>query len=187
MPLTTRRPIHSRHADAASAAVPACARLLPTRIVNGQHRPSRPCALAPNDKQRQTRRVGEDLLRHHGKRNFYSVQQVHTANQRNRIDLDVACWSHALFNTHEDFDQLHAAAGEACDYLAMKAEMLRSLTRGGASSWFDFDLSWLEFPDLDVSLFDFSTDADTPVRYCRRPGPRLRRWRARSHSPSPRS
>jgi len=114
-----------------------------------------PCAMAPQDKRRQAQRVGEYLIRHHGKRNFYSVQQVRDANQRNRIDIDVACWSHALFNTHADFDKLHAATGEACDYVAMKAEMLQSVATGDASDWFDFDLSWLQFPDLDISLFDF--------------------------------
>ncbi|WP_303746812.1 DUF6559 family protein [Stenotrophomonas pigmentata] len=114
-----------------------------------------PCAIAPEDKRRQAQLVGDDLLRHYGKRNFYSVQQVRDANRRNKIDLDLACWSHALFNTHSDFDQLHAASGEACDYAAMKAEMLRSMATDSSASWFDFDLSWLEFPDLDISLFDF--------------------------------
>lgn len=114
-----------------------------------------PCAIAPEDKRRQAQLVGDDLLRHYGKRNFYSVQQVRDANRRNKIDLDLACWSHALFNTHSDFDQLHAASGEACDYAAMKAEMLHSMATDSSASWFDFDLSWLEFPDLDISLFDF--------------------------------
>jgi hypothetical protein len=114
-----------------------------------------PCAIAPEDKRRQAQLVGDDLLRHYGKRHFYSVQQVRDAKRRNKIDLDLACWSHALFNTHSDFDQLHAASGEACDYAAMKAEMLRSMATDNNASWFDFDLSWLEFPDLDISLFDF--------------------------------
>jgi len=114
-----------------------------------------PCAIAPEDKRRQAQLVGDDLLRHYGKRNFYSVQQVRDANRRSKIKIDLECWSHALFNTHSDFDQLHAASGEACDYAAMKAEMLRSMATDSSSSWFDFDLSWLDFPDLDISLFDF--------------------------------
>jgi hypothetical protein len=114
-----------------------------------------PCTLAPQDKQRQAKLVGDDLLRHYGKRNFYSVQQVRDANQRNKIDIDVMCWSHALFNSHADFDRLHAATGEACDYVAMKAEMLHSVATVHSADWFDFDLSWLEFPDLDISIFDF--------------------------------
>lgn len=115
-----------------------------------------PCALAPRDKRDQAKRVGDDLVRHHGKRPFYTVEQVRAANRRNGVGLDVACWSHALFNTHEDFDRLHQAAGEACDYLAMKQEMLVSLSSGEPADWFnfDFDLSWIEFPDLDWSIFD---------------------------------
>ena len=114
-----------------------------------------PCAMSPRDKKAQAKRVGDDLVQHHGKRKFYSVEQVRAANQRCGIPLDVACWSHAMFNTHHDFDRMHSAAGEACDYLAMKREMLESLSIGTPSSWFDFDLSWLEFPDIDWSSFDF--------------------------------
>lgn len=117
-----------------------------------------PCALPPGDKRAQARRVGGDLVRHHGKREFYTIEQVRAANRRSGVGLDVACWSHALFNTHGDFDALHRAAGEACDYVAMKRPMLASVSSGdGAYSWldFDFDLSWLEFPDIDWSIFDF--------------------------------
>ncbi|HEX2083434.1 MAG TPA: DUF6559 family protein [Xanthomonadaceae bacterium] len=116
-----------------------------------------PCALSPRDKRDQARRVGEDLVRHYGKRKFYTVEQVRASNRRRGIGLDVACWSHALFNTHEDFDRLHQAGGEACDYNAMKKEMLESVSGDESSGWldFDFDLSWLEFPDIDWSIFDF--------------------------------
>jgi len=114
-----------------------------------------PCAISPRDKKDQAKRVGDDLVQRHGKRKFYSVEQVRAANQRCSIPFDVACWSHAMFNTHYDFDRIHSAAGEACDYLAMKKEMLESLSVGTPSSWFDFDLSWLEFPDIDWSSFDF--------------------------------
>lgn len=114
-----------------------------------------PCAISPRNKQAQAKRVGDDLLQHHGKRKFYSIDQVREANRRCQISIDVACWSHALFNSHEDFDRIHAIAGDACDYLAMKREMLESLSVGSPSTWFDFDLSWLEFPDLDWSIFDF--------------------------------
>jgi len=39
----------------------------------------------------------------------------------------------------------------------MKSEMAAAITDGASSSWFDFDfdLSWLEWPDFDVpSIFD---------------------------------
>lgn len=114
-----------------------------------------PCAISPADKRKQAKLIGDDLVRHHSKRKFYSVSEVRAANQRCNISVDVVCWSHALFNTHHDFDRLHVAAGEACDYLGMKKAMLESVSSSGSSGWFDFDLSWLEFPDIDLSIFDF--------------------------------
>lgn len=117
--------------------------------------PVQPCAISPRDKREQGRRVGDDLVRHHGKRPFYSIEQVRAANRRCNVNVDVVCWSHALFNTHADFDHMHSALGEACDYVGMKRAMLESLADGSSSGWFDFDLSWLEFPDIDFSIFDF--------------------------------
>ena len=113
------------------------------------------CALSPSDKRTQARKVGNDLVRHYGKQRYYTVQQVQAANKREGIDIDLLCWSHAMFNTHEAFDKFHESLGEQCDYSSMKCQMLEAVSEGGSSSWFDFDLSWLEFPDLDGSLFDF--------------------------------
>jgi hypothetical protein len=114
-----------------------------------------PCAMSPRDKKAQAKAVGEDLVRHYGKQKFYTVQQVRESNRRKNIDIDVACWSHAMFNSHSDFDRLHAASGESCDYAEMKSQMLHAVATEDSGSWFDWDLSWLEFPDLDLSIFDF--------------------------------
>ncbi len=119
-----------------------------------------PCAIRPLQARRQIQAVGDDLVRHHGKRRFYTVEQVRAANRRQGIGLDVGCWSHAFFNSHADFDRLHAGQGAACDYAGMKSELAEALTSADASppsSWldFDWDLSWLELPDLDWSIFDF--------------------------------
>ena len=51
--------------------------------------------------------MGNDLVRHYGKRKYYSVHEVREANRRQKIDFDLACWSHAFFNTHADFDRDH--------------------------------------------------------------------------------
>lgn len=56
------------------------------------------CHMAPSDRRRQVRLVGSDLVKHHGRRPFYTVQQVKDANRRQGIDIDVACWSHAAFH-----------------------------------------------------------------------------------------
>lgn len=115
----------------------------------------RACAISPVDRRRQVQLVGNDLVKHHGKRPYYTVQQVKDANRRQHIGFDVGCWSHATFNSHADFDAYHQSIGESCDYMAMKAEMLSSVSHAGDTARFDLDLSWLEFPDIDWSIFDF--------------------------------
>jgi len=113
------------------------------------------CAIAPADRRKQVQLVGNDLLKNYGRKKYYTVQEVKDANRRQGIGLDFACWSHATFNSHRDFDEYHRSIGESCDYAAMKSDMLSSVGSSADTSWFDFDLSWLEFPDIDLSLFDF--------------------------------
>ena len=113
------------------------------------------CSISPTDRRMQTRAVGSDLVRNYGRKNYYSVEEVKSANTRQNIGADFGCWSHATFNSHKDFDEYHQSIGESCDFLAMKGEMLSSVSINTDSSWFDHDFSWLEFPDIDLSLFDF--------------------------------
>lgn len=115
----------------------------------------RACAIAPKDRKDQVKRVGEDLVRHYGKKPYYTVQEVKEANRRCNISLDFGCWSHATFNSHADFDAFHREIGEQCDYEAMKSEMLSSISNASDTALFDIDLSWLEFPEIDWSIFDF--------------------------------
>ena len=113
------------------------------------------CEMKPQDRRRQVKVVGDDLLKNYGRKPFYSVEEVKAANRRQQVTPDFGCWSHATFNSHSDFDAYHRSIGESCDYVGMKAEMLSSVSNATDTSWFDFDLSWLEFPDIDFSLFDF--------------------------------
>jgi hypothetical protein len=115
----------------------------------------RACAMSPLDRRKKIQLVGNDLLKNYGKKRYYTIQEVKDANRRQKIDLDIACWLHAVFNTHSDFDSYHESIGESCDYVAMKSEMLSSVSSATDTSWFDFDLSWLDFPDIDFSIFDF--------------------------------
>ena len=115
------------------------------------------CTLSPVNRKHQITVVGNDLVKNYGKKRFYSVAEVKHANDRQRINIDYVCWSHAFFNSHTDFDALHSTQGESCDYIAMKREMAESVSNSSSSTWFDFDfdLSWLELPDIDFSIFDF--------------------------------
>jgi hypothetical protein len=116
----------------------------------------RPCHVSPSDKKALIGAVGEDLVRTHGKRKYYKPAEVRRSADRCGYTVDVHCWAYCIFTTPEDFKAIHDALGEACDYAVMKAEVLADLAGGSAFSLFDLDLSWLDWPDIDLSsLFDW--------------------------------
>lgn len=113
------------------------------------------CALSPTDKKAYAKDVGQILVHKYGKQKFYTPRQVKQASSQSRYTVDWHCWAMCLYSSPADFNDYHAATGENCDYAAMKAEMATALTDGASESWFDFDLSWLEWPDFDLpSIFD---------------------------------
>ena len=118
------------------------------------------CHLKPNDKKAFISAVGQELVQKHGKRKYYRPEQVRRAVTARGYNADISCWAFCTYCTPEDFDAVHAAAGEVCDYAAMKAEVLSDLASGGTFSWLDIDLSWLDWPDIDLSAifewFDLS-------------------------------
>src|SRR5688572_21841439 len=114
------------------------------------------CSINPGDRREHVRRVGNDLLKNFGSKQFYSVEEVKAANCRQGISLELCCWSHAAFNSHRDFDTYHQTLGERGDYMAMKAEMLSSVSNtSDTSKWYDKDVSWLELPLAILDCFDF--------------------------------
>jgi cysteine synthase len=114
------------------------------------------CHATSVDKKKLGIAVGSELVRTHGKKRYYSRRQVKTAAEQTGYSVDWHCWAYSLYISPGDFDAHHRASGETCDYEAMRAEMTAAVTDGASSSWFDVDLSWLEWPDIDFdSLFDF--------------------------------
>ena len=114
------------------------------------------CHLKPSDKKAFIGAVGEELVRVHGKQKYYAPAQVRRAAECRGYPIDIYCWAYCIFSTPGDFKAIHDAAGEVCDYAAMKAEVLTDLASGGTFAWFDVDLSWLDWPDIDLSsLFDW--------------------------------
>jgi hypothetical protein len=113
------------------------------------------CHTPPKDKRAFAREVGDDLLKHRGKKRFYSIGEVHASLRRRRIAYDLDCWAFALYTSRDDFKRHHRIRGERCDYDEMRGEMIDALAEG-AWSLMDIDLSWLEWPDIDLSsIFDF--------------------------------
>jgi hypothetical protein len=117
------------------------------------------CLHSPPDKRAFGKVVGDRLLKRRGKRKSYSVMDITEAVLDAGFSVDHSCWAYALYTSREEFEAHHAATGEVCDYAVMKSEMFAAMTDGASSSWFDLDMSWLEWPDIDFSAifngFDF--------------------------------
>jgi hypothetical protein len=114
------------------------------------------CELAPKDKKAFVGAVGKELVQKHGKRKYYRPEDIRRAAESGGYPLDIHCWAYCIFASPEDFRSLHEAAGEACDYAAMRADVLTDLASGGTFSWPDVDLSWLDWPDIDLGgMFDW--------------------------------
>lgn len=113
--------------------------------------------LTEKEKQQIAAVIGKDLVAIHGKKKYYTQPQIKRALERNAYLVDVHCWAYCLFLSHDAFDTYHASIGEICDFISMKTSMLASATDHVSDSWldFDWDLSWLELPDFDLtSIFD---------------------------------
>jgi hypothetical protein len=122
---------------------------------NGGHMAT--CGISPGDKARLARALGGKLVKTYGKQRFYTVRQVKSVYSDTGLPLDWSCWGYALFTDHGEFDAYHRLLGEACDYAAMKAQMLTSMTADAGDGWLSFDMSWIDLPGFDLGSFiDFS-------------------------------
>jgi hypothetical protein len=114
------------------------------------------CELRPGDRKKYVSDVGRRLVQAHGKKKHYKPEQVQQAALDGGYQPDIVCWAYCMYVSPGDFAAIHEAAGETCDYAAMKAEVLSDLASGGSFLGTDIDLSWLEWPDIDLSdVFDW--------------------------------
>lgn len=114
------------------------------------------CHLELKDKKKLVREVGEKLVAEHGKKKYYQPAQVKKAILDLGYQIDYACWAYCIFTSPEDFRIIHETLGEVCDYVSMKSEVLSALAPGGSFLDLDIDLSWLDWPDIDLgSVFDW--------------------------------
>lgn len=112
--------------------------------------------LSDDEKRELVRRVGADLNARSGRKKFYSPSEIGKSLKRLDERVGIHCWAYCFYSTPTDFAAYHESIGEACDYAAMKSELLSAFTEGASDSWFDIDLSWLDWPDIDLSgIFDF--------------------------------
>lgn len=114
--------------------------------------------LSEAEKKELANKIGADLVKKHGKQKYYSQPQIRKSLDQYGYAIDIHCWAYVLFMNHQNFDAYHQQIGETCDFVAMKGSMLSSVTDHVSDTWldFDFDLSWLELPDIDLSdIFSF--------------------------------
>ena len=66
-------------------------------------------------------KVGPDLRRKHGKQATYTPAQVRRSVEEQGLGIDYVCFAYCLYCSPADFDLVHSAAGEVCDYVAMRS------------------------------------------------------------------
>ena len=101
--------------------------------------------MQPEDLKRQVTLVGNDLSQKHGKKYFYSIEEVEAANLRQKVEPRYFCWSHAAFNCHADFIAHHKSIGEVSDYASMRVALQASANEPAAEKlFFNSKPSWFE-------------------------------------------
>lgn len=119
------------------------------------------CEPAPQNKREFISDIGEILVKDNGKKKYYTPMEVKKAHQKSKWyhNEDWSCWAMSVFTSHEAFDLYHELTREACNYVAMKTEMLSGLSFSTASDWtkisdLDIDASWLDFGEVFDGLLE---------------------------------
>jgi hypothetical protein len=73
--------------------------------------------------RRFRRELGPALRRRYGRERFYTPEQVRRTANDQGIGNDHICFAYAMYCDRESFDAHHRAAGEDCDYVAMRADL----------------------------------------------------------------
>jgi uncharacterized protein DUF6559 len=81
-------------------------------------------------------RLFQHLRLTYGRRLYYSTEEVKTSIGYLRIPDEFSCFALGMFCDQPTFDAYHAAAGESCDYGAMRAEVFAHVA--GVVSYGDF-------------------------------------------------
>jgi hypothetical protein len=66
------------------------------------------------------RDLGPELQKKYGKKPNYTPEQVRETALVSALSVDYMCWAYLLYCSPTAFNSIHSAAGEACDYSAMR-------------------------------------------------------------------
>jgi hypothetical protein len=83
--------------------------------------------------------LGPKLRETYGKRPHYEPEQVRTTVVASGMNIDYLCWAFVIYCAAPDFERIHAAAGEACDYTAMR-EVVGGAFFGGHADFVTSDV-----------------------------------------------
>jgi hypothetical protein len=64
--------------------------------------------------------LGPKLRAQYGKKDHYTPEQVNHTVIVTGLNIDYMCWAYVMYCSPPDFERIHAAAGEVCDYSAMR-------------------------------------------------------------------
>jgi hypothetical protein len=118
------------------------------------------CPPPPLNKKEYLSDIGQILVMEHGKKEYYTPDEVKKAHKKSHWSegVDFSCWAMSTFSSSEDFTHHHLQSGEQCDYTEMKTQMLHGLsvtnTLTGAELPADSNTSWW---DIGV-VFDAISD-----------------------------
>jgi hypothetical protein len=118
------------------------------------------------DKQLLARKIGSELVKSHGKKRYYKVEEVKAAARRQNVPDTWDCWAVSLYSSPSDFGEYHTRIGEPCDYSAMHSSMVEAVstdttlpdtihyvTPSTEDSWFSDLMD--SFLTIDFDFFDF--------------------------------
>lgn len=119
------------------------------------------CHTAPANKKEYITDIGKILVHEHGKKKYYTPEQIKTAHKKSKWNegFDFSCWAMSVYSSHSDFTSYHQQIGETCDYADMKTEMLQGLSVSSGSEIpdlpdADIDSSWLDFGEVFGNIFE---------------------------------
>ncbi len=90
--------------------------------------------------KKYARQLPLELKMMYGRQTFYSKEQVDAAITRKKLSHN-SSYAYAMLCSQSEFDEIHQAAGETCDYIAMRSEISNAVFGGPM----DFTVSMLVF------------------------------------------
>ena len=83
--------------------------------------------------RRYVRGLGPELRRRYGRAKRYTPAQVKRTIEQRGYSAEWMCYALCMYCDRRDFDAYHRAAGESCDYTAMRAEVAARFLEGARS------------------------------------------------------